>query len=340
MATWREALEHYYQTHDTLNDENRAWLRSNVAMNAPLIREMTVEQLDATFTRQGDFSHAYLMHTLVWQDLGLILCGVDEPINGNLRGYYYGRSKPVYSHFGLMKRLPESPEFRRYVAQLASASPSLDRRKLARLTVIKKSYLADLSERTLTKFVVQRIFRYQGPFQFTNANTGRALVGEGHASLVFCVEKEGLFDKLCKPFYDEFRISVMASKGYPSLVAVEYFADELKRKKIKNLGLAILPDYDPDGWGIAATYRKHFEQMGFGIKSFTILTKPDLYTAAVIAAKSYSLDDNAKADAWFDLTGGINGQRRGIAANNAGTPRVRKAVKEWYEANSDKGDAP
>ena len=48
MTTWREALEQYYQTHETLNEENRAWLKSHVLMDVDLIANMGALDSSAT----------------------------------------------------------------------------------------------------------------------------------------------------------------------------------------------------------------------------------------------------------------------------------------------------
>lgn len=128
----------------------------------------------------------------------------------------------------------------------------------------------------------------------------------------------------------------MVSQGQPSLVAAEYFADELRAKKIKRVALAGLVDWDPSGFLIARTYRRNFERLGFGIKNFTILTRLDLFTEHSLKTKSYDLTKVAPGrekltQSWFLETKGIHGERRGIYVNHARRGRVDKAVKDWYE---------
>jgi hypothetical protein len=71
--TWQEALDNYFLAHETMNETNRAWLRDHVVMDAPLIREMSAEQLDATFSKNGKTNHTRLLRTYVWQTMGLAL---------------------------------------------------------------------------------------------------------------------------------------------------------------------------------------------------------------------------------------------------------------------------
>lgn len=128
----------------------------------------------------------------------------------------------------------------------------------------------------------------------------------------------------------------MLSQGQPSLVAAEYFGDELRAKKIKRVALAGLVDWDPAGFLIAQSYRRNFERLGFGIKSFTILTSLDLFTEHSLKTKSYDLTKVPKereklTQKWFEQTKGIHGERRGIYVNHARRNRVDKAVKDWYQ---------
>ncbi len=325
--TWQEALAQYYESHPTLDEENRAWLRAEVRMDAPLLEEMEREELLATFSTDGDMSHAALIRTLVWQALGLILCGREEPLNGNLRSFHYRFSDSIYAGNGLYTTVSKAdPGFQDYLAWATEPG---------RGETAKKSYIQNLCENVFQEYVEHRIFRYQGPFKVHNANEGKARLGEGRASLIFFTEKQGL-EEYCKAYHADLRISTMVSQGQPSLVAAEYFADELRAKKIKRVALAGLVDWDPSGFLIARTYRRNFERLGFGIKNFTILTRLDLFTEHSLKTKSYDLTKVAPGrekltQSWFLETKGIHGERRGIYVNHARRGRVDKAVKDWYE---------
>ena len=72
---WQEALQNYFQTHPTLNDENRAWLQKNVLMDLDqLIREMSRDQVVTLFSRQvkgsNVLNNSLLIRTLTWQSMG------------------------------------------------------------------------------------------------------------------------------------------------------------------------------------------------------------------------------------------------------------------------------
>ena len=326
---WQEALNTYYQTHPTLNEQSRQWLQDEVVMDAPLIEEMTREQILSTFRVNGEMSHARHIRTLVWQSMGLILCGREDPLKGNLRSFHYRFSGPIYSGNDLYTEVSDKdPRYQEYLA-------TLDTDELDRGDTAEKGYIGNLGEDVFQEYVEHKIFRYQGVFQVKDANEGKCRLGEGRASLIFFTEKEGLM-AYCKRYHEDYRISTMASRGQPSLVSAEYFSDELKAKKIKRLALIGLVDWDPAGFLIASTYRRNFERQGFEIKNFTILTRLDLFTEHALKTKSYPLNpEKTITKKWLELTGGIHGECRGIYANHAREGRVDRVFNDWYQDQVD-----
>ncbi len=338
--TWQEALAQYYETHPTLNDANRAWLQKKVVLDAPLLEELQRDELIARFTVDDTLNHTLLVATLVWQMLGKILAGVEEPIEGNLRSFWYTIADPFYQRKELYTTV-KGPDFEAYLDELES-SPEHEgesRAKLANSNTIKVSYCKDLCEDVIQSFVMEGVFRYQGPFQFVDPHPDLHLLGEGRASLIFFVEKAGLFKKYCREIYNELGITVIASKGFPSLLCLEYVADELRAKKIKNVALAGLVDYEPAGFLIAKDYRDKFSWLGFGIKNFTRLTSTKLFTQDKLDNDYRDLTNvhpsrEKITQAWFEETGGIDGKRRGIQVDFASKTRVKKAVATWYKEQS------
>ena len=336
--TWQEALSQYYETHPTLNDANRAWLQKKVLLEAPLLEELERQELIARFTVDGTMNHTLLVATLVWQMLGKILAGEEEPINGNLRSFWYQIADPLYLRKDLYTTVKGTPGFEAYLVELEALAEHDDesRSKLADSSTIKVSYCKDLCEDVIQSFVLQAIFRYRGPFQFVDPHPNLHLLGEGRASFIFFCEKAGFWQKYCEKIYQKHAITVIASKGFPSLLCLEYVADELRAKKIKNVALAGLVDYEPAGFLIAKDYQDKFSWLGFGIKNFTLLTSTSLFTQNSLDTKYRDLTHvhpsrEKITQAWFELTGGIDGKRRGIQADHASAPRVFKAVEAWYK---------
>lgn len=330
--TWQEALAHYYATHETLDDTNRAWLREKVLLDAPLLTELDTDSLVALFSdEKGKLNNRWLIFTLVWQIMGLILAGQEDPLEGNLRGFWYQYANSLYTQNQLYKRLAKDPDFLAYVDALhAEGRLIADNRK------ITEGYCQDLCEDAIQQFVIQKVFRYQGPFKFRDPHPTLKLLGDNRASIIFFVEKEGLFETYCRKYHERHGISAVASKGFPSHLSLEYFADQLHSKKIKNVALGGLVDYEPTGFGIARDYRQKFVDLGFGIKGFTILTATELFTEETLATKYRDLTKvhpgkEKQTKEWFEETGGIHGKRHGIHINHAVKSRVHKAVERWYK---------
>lgn len=332
--TWKEALDEYFLKHETLNQENRAWLIQNVLLNADLIREMDRQQILDTFTRNGKLNNTLLVMTLVWQCLGLILCGREDPLMGNIRSFWYKFADPVFVKNKLYDHLRDDRAFRAFLEQVIVRNQRLLDR--ASITRAKKGYIQNLCEDVIQAYVENKVFRYQGPFQFANHNAGAGLIGS-RASLLFFVEKEGLKKKYCERYFQKYGISVLWSEGQPSLLTCEYFGDQLQAKKVRRIAFGGLVDYDPPGYAIARTYRRHFEKLGFETKGFTILTTPEVFTDRALAEDSEDLDtayphSKTMNDAWFEQTKGIHGKRRCIHVNHAMMSRVDKAVEAWYQS--------
>lgn len=335
--TWQEALSHYFETHITLTEESRTWLKSRVDLDAQLVKSYSRDGLVARFAVHGELNHTRLIATLVWQTLGQVLAKKAKPIDGNLRSFWYRIADPIYSRKDLYSTF-RGPDFERYLDRLQEEPEysSQSRTKLVNDHTILQSYCKDLCEDVIQSFVEMKVFRYKGPLLFRDPHPNLHLMGEGRASFVFFVEKEGLYDRFCKKVYNKHEVTVIASKGFPSLLCLEYVADELGTKGITKVALAGLVDYEPHGFLIAKEYARKFTTLGFGIKGFTILTNPTLFTQEMLDNNYRDLthvspSKEGLTQAWFEQTGGIAGKRRGIQVDHVEDARVFKAVRKWYK---------
>ena len=142
--TWQEALENYFETHPTLNDENRAWLQKNVLLDLDqLIREMTRDQVVNVFNRKvkntNVINNSLLIRTLVWQSMGQILVGDEDPLMGNLRSFWYKFADPVYVRNELYQELSSRKDagFKAFLVKLQQkAVKTLMRRNPSLLSAI------------------------------------------------------------------------------------------------------------------------------------------------------------------------------------------------------------
>lgn len=328
--TWQEALQDYF---NNLEEAQQQWVLEHVRRDAPLLQEVEDRStfLDL-FQFQGNLNHTALFKTLVWQTLGLVLCGAEDPIRGNIRSFWYNYVDPLYSRHKLYADIrSDEPFYLEFLRELEEDDKILREPEYQ----MKKRSTVKLNETTLQEFVVAGIFKYSGPFQFKDSKTGQSLVGRGTASIILVCEKEG-FLSFVKQAYEQHGISVICSNGNPSTLSLETFADQLKAKKIVNISPGAIVDYDPPGFGIANDYEAKFQLFGFKIRRFTMLTSLDLFTEKALAESYNDLNieklaknKKALAKAWFKKTGGIHGLSRTIHINKASKPRIRKAWEEW-----------
>jgi len=340
MTTWKEALDEYYRSHPTLNDENRAWLQKNVLLDAPRIDQIQDRKIViALFSNnpKRKFNNTLFVRTVLWQTLGFILCVEIEVQPGNVRGLWYNYVDPMYQAFSLYGDITvDEPEFRHFLelrAQKRNRGP-LNLNDLKPTSRAKKDYIEKMVGDCFKEFVVHQILRYAGPFQIQDHLGGAGMVGS-RASLIFIVEKEGLKD-YCDRYFDRYNISVLWGRGEPSLATCEHFGDQLQAKRVKRINYAMLVDYDPPGYLIARTYPRHFQTFGFETKGFTILTTTELFTERTLELYSEDIDlahpgHKKINDDWFRETNGIHGKRRSIHVNKAMKSRVDKAVDAWYQ---------
>jgi hypothetical protein len=344
---WQTAANNYFKHHETLNDENRAWLKAKVALDCKtLLDDMTREQIIqvAQDPKDHGFSAARLVRTLIWQTLARILCGDDEATGGNIRSFWYAYVDPLFTKAQLYKEVANDPSFVQYARALTDHFPynRFSPAELVKEIAFTKNYTLDLNEDCIRDFVINKIFKYQGPFMFADLTAQYKLVGTHQASLVLVCEKAGLW-KFISKYHLLYGITIMCSQGNPSWVSIEYLAEQLEAKGIKNIHLATANDWDPNGFGIADDYAHKFETFGFKLKDRTMLTRLDLFLKDDLEQKAEDLTHltggkKTEAEAWFLKTQGINGRKAGIHIDQAVKDRIDKVVKHWVDANAKKDD--
>ena len=332
--TWQEALQDYF---NNLKPPQQQWIQEHVVRDAPLLQDIEdLPTLAALFQFNDKLNHTGLLKTLVWQTLGLVLCGAEEPIRGNIRTFWYNYVDPLYSRHKLYKEIRnDDPEYLEFLQEIEDDDEILRGPE----DQVKKQSTVKSTEKTIQAFVFAGIFKYTGPFQFKDSKQGQALVGRGTASIVLFCEKEGLLS-FVKQAYDEHGISIICSNGNPSSLSLEVFSDQLKAKKIVSVSLGGLVDYDPSGYNITEDYQKKFAAFGFKIRKFTMLTSLDLFTEKALAEDYNDLttvkpNKEDMTEAWFQKTNGIHGKRWSIHINKASKPRIRKAWDEWIKKEKE-----
>lgn len=348
--TWMEVGQ---EVLGSINSEQDEWLRKNVDIDAPDMRQMSTEEIKKRFpgrfkllqdgenNQDAGVNDARLIRTFIWESFLMIRSGELKPVKGNMRSFWYSELGPFLKYHGLYdsdrfegEELPE--EVMRVIEKFSD-----DEARLIELDRVfrgqgRELYLLDKMSKSFDKFVLLGFFRFQDEFEFQDPREAFRITGVKRPRYIFFTEKEGLF-WLCKEIAKTYGISAVASHGEPGYLTMEYFADALKGKGVKNVEIGALTDYDPWGFNIAEGFGKKMKEpvFGFGVNT-TYLTSLDIFTKYAIDHKKRDLSrvspsKKKQVDDWVKVTGGIDGKAFGMHVDNAEIDLIRGAVKRWLK---------
>lgn len=302
---------------------------------------------------KSDVNDAQLMRMLIWQQYLLTLDGQMNPLEGNLRSFWYRIVEPFYTKHAILD-LPAGPSVET-VADLTGILELFNRAQREPDDVelygsISEggrhgAYVLGLMAACFDAFVRNRIFTFREPFQFFDPREKFHTVGSQTPSFILYTEKEGLW-----PFVRQLAhskgISAMASHGEPGLVTLEYFTSQLRGHFVSFLRVCALNDYDPWGWEIGDNARAHIQEPAFGneeengaMASLQVdlhrLTSLDLFDRDVIRDTKRDLSSMSGSKAkevqqWMENGGGINGKPWSLHVDNANKNKIKKAFEKWY----------
>ncbi len=170
------------------------------------------------------------------------------------------------------------------------------------------------------------------------------IIGQSRPRVVFFTEKEGLW-WLCEELAKDHGITVFASQGEVSLLAVEFLVSLLKKEKVKSLVVGALTDYDPWGYEIAENFFiKLAYDIFYGEKKVHLTklngTREDLnklFTEEEIQRgkrdlRTYSQYKQAQVKEWMKKTKGIDEKPYGIHVDLARPDRLKAVTEEWIKS--------
>lgn len=334
-----------------LNDDQRRWLREKADLEAGDVVKMSVEEVRRRFPgkpKPGDgpdddplstVNDSGIIHTVVWQAYLKLMVDEMLPVKGNLRSFWYKVLGPFYKHLNLLET-DEGPPLRveSYRDFLELAQDGGNRGEFERLYrgTGRELYLQDKMSKVFDQFVLRGFFRFKGEFQFQDPREAFRIIGRKNPRFIFFTEKEGLF-WFCEKIAKELNITVVASHGEPGYLTMEYLSDELKKRKVKNVEVAALTDYDPWGFNIAKSFAEKMSEPVFGFSvNLTHLTGLKLFDEDKIDyfkrdLRKVSASKKKQVDRWVRETGGINGEPFGLHVDNANLGKVDNAIKKWYK---------
>jgi hypothetical protein len=319
-----------------LSVDDMKWLNRNVQLVAPELDKADTQTVRQLFgTTAGGINDAGLVRTYLWQSWILMGLGQVEPIDGNLRSFWYQRLEPFYRRHGLVETdLVDE-----------NGKPLVLRKKYSS----RGEKIVNVMGERMAELVGYRIFRYRD-LGFDEPFDHRAKVGRARPRILLVTEKEGLWKYLLvfhkgelevpskkpKPAISFKSISVMASNGQPSMLALEYFHDALDQAGVGTLVIGALCDLDPWGYEIALSYTEKLHFMGIKEVTTYLLTQPSWFTPEQIAAgrdlsNLPTAGERALVEKWFHKTGGVNGKRIGLHLDVINKSQLLLKIYDWVK---------
>ncbi|MDD5170297.1 MAG: hypothetical protein PHN75_15880, partial [Syntrophales bacterium] len=213
----------------------------------------------------------------------------------------------------------------------------------------RERYIINTMTGTFDRFVENGIFRFKKDFGFEDPREGFSIIGQSRPKIIFFTEKEGLW-WLCKDLAKRHEITVVASQGESSLLAMEFLVEKLKKRRMKSVIVVALTDYDPWGFLIAENFAKKLEYDVFFGKDNVELVRLNgsqddlkkLFTDEQIEKGKrdltmYSQYKQSQVSKWMDKTDGIGGKPFGIHVDLAHPDRLKAVVDAWIESVGNEG---
>jgi hypothetical protein len=246
------------------------------------ITTFSKEKLYKEFSKpSGEINLTNLLYNLIYQAYTWISEGKMQPIEGNIRSFWYSYVKVVLSTLDMVK---------------------------------EKNY--DIMIQAFNKFITEwRITTYKS-FGFWDTNYYASKIGRKNPHIILMAEKNGhLF--ILEKLYKELSITTIALGGQGSSLSIEYFVDAMEEQQIdkkQQFYIFSVVDYDPSGYEIKKSFIESLQYEGIkNIKTFDIVTL-NRFTQEEIESKKYPLFDadtqptkdwETRVKNWIKKTGGI-----------------------------------
>ncbi len=265
------------------------------------IRTMTPEQLIEAFgSSRGILVTTRLIRALALQCYEAIRRGDEEPIQGNVRSFWYRYVKPV------LARVPANQR----------------RRERADLAVSK----------TLTSLIRYRGLMSYAGFGFTDENWRNRVIGVERPQVLVFTEKTAHLRLLLR-LNKRFGVSVLTLGGFPSACTSEFTATQLNEALARSASgsdtpvhLIAIVDHDPAGALVARTFVEQLARFGCKPASMRTVVTPDLLDAEALEHHRIAQKNDARTATWLAETGGIDGKADGFSVSAVPVSTLEKAA--------------
>ena len=273
------------------------------------IRRMTPRELHRyfSFRSSGKLNVTNLIKNIIWQSYNWISQGKMDPVEGNIRSFWYLSVKSVLSRLGL--------------------------------NVAGRRYLMKVYDAFGEMITVYHLFRY-ADFGFIDERLYVRRIGQANGNLILFIEKDGLFG-LPKQVAQDYDATAIALGGFPSQLTTEFLVRNMARVGLlrQPVRLFSVVDYDPGGYWIEREFIRQLQDFGVEIAATHSLVNPDILPRDLLEIAKYRLKKGTKARNWLRETGGIGGSLYGLEADALGGKRMRELYKKAIEPYISKDKA-
>lgn len=246
-----------------------------------------------------------MIRSIVWQVYERIHSGRMEPIQGNVRSFWYRFVKAPLGRVGLLEVKADH-----YVTMMQVFAEMVE----------------DLD-----------LFQYTA-FGFDDPSWENRRIGKTNPTTIVFAEKAGFMRFLKEQVHAVYDVTVTSLAGWPSILSTEYMARHIEEaadyhaparvwteRKVK---LVSIVDWDPSGWMIREVFASQLKDQGMQDYEIVDLVRPENFTSEEIELYRYPVPQGArqrkKNKRWLEATGGLDGKLDGLEADSM--PRERLAV--------------
>jgi hypothetical protein len=229
-----------------------------------------------------------LMRSIIWQAHNRIKAGLEPPIRGNIRTFWYRFVKPVLAHIHDDDKAKKDPY--------------------------------DVMLKIFVELVLEHHLLSYSDFDFTDGNWENRRIGTLRPEVIVFAEKTG-WVRWLRQVHETFSVTTLALGGAPSALSSEYTLASLKtagldsESKIRLIGLV---DFDPSGDIIARSFQRQLARLGWHNSSLETLIKPSDYSDEELEMFAFELPSGQKTKTqnWLERTGGVRGKAMGLEAES------------------------
>lgn len=242
----------------------------------------------------------------------------------SLRGFWYSTVKPTLDKLGLLTEEDQEEEkLSKWDAELSRYMAELVR-------------LGELSYKDLN--IVDNSRQREAPsesYRTTSIRSyGYKVQIAPYSNIIICTEKDTAYS-IIRDLSSFFGCSCISGKGQNSLGAMEDLLRQIKERAgdSKPIYILTMTDYDPAGYYIADTFKNQVEDLRLilKLKSEVYINRigitPDQLSRAEVEANKYS-PKKANIEKWLEMTGGINGEPKGLELDAFSPDRIRELFIE------------